>query len=319
MAHERGARGTPVIYKVRAGKPVAAEVRRIAAEELLAAIRELRSIGDAKAVHRARRHIKKTHALFRLVRPSLTHRHRASHKRLNLLERRLARLADAEAAVDALNRLVDAYPDEVSAHLLYAARSGLLRRCREVDRHAVATGVLPECIDLLHTQRARLRLWRFRADGLALLEPGFRRSVRRSRKAMLEALACPNGDNFYRWRRRVKNHWLHVRLLEGVCDDRLADVETALDLLDCTLAEYNDSRILQRALLRLRTPSRRDRTQLLLLARRYAADRRRRAVHIGRMLYGESVESDQVARVWAAEQPGPEPRLSVVRQWPDVA
>ena len=90
-----------MLYRLRAGEPVAAEVRRIATEELLAAISELRSVGDEKAdraVHRARRHIKKTHALFRLVRPALTHRHRASHKRLNLLEQRLARVADAEAA-----------------------------------------------------------------------------------------------------------------------------------------------------------------------------------------------------------------------------
>jgi hypothetical protein len=312
----------PVAYKLRAGEPVAAEVRRIATEELLAALSELRSVGNEKAdraVHRARRHIKKTHALFRLVRPSLTHRHHASHNRLNLLEQRLAQLADAEAAIDALNRLVDAYPDEVPARILYAARMGLARSCRAVDRQAVATGVLPECIDLLHTQRARLPQWRFNADGVAALEPGLRRSIRRSLKAMREALAHPNGGRFYRWRRRVKNHWLQVRLLEGVCDDQLAEIEAALETLDGTLGEYNDSRILQRALLRVRPLSRRDRTVLLRLARRYAADRRRRAVHLGDELYRDSAEGDQIARLWSRQQPASETSTSVIRMWPGAA
>jgi hypothetical protein len=297
-------------------------VYRVASEELLAAIKELRAVGaaeDDKAVHRARRHIKKTHALFRLVRPSLTHRHRASRRRLNRLEQLLTRIADAEAAVDALHRLVDAYPDEVSAHLLYAARSGLLRRCREADREAVANAVLAECVDLLHTQRARIRLWRLSIDGLPALEAGLRRTVRRSRKAMLEAQARPTGNHFYRWRRRVKNHWLQVRLLNGVCNDQLAEVEVALAALDGTLGEYHDSRILQRAIFRLRTLSRRERTHLLVLARRYAADRRRRAVHLGVSLYGESVERDQVARLCSGQQPATSTRPSVVRPWPGAA
>jgi hypothetical protein len=312
----------PVAYRLRAGEPIAAEARRIATEELLAAISELRFVGNEKAdraVHRARRHIKKTHALFRLVRPSLTHRHRASRTRLNLLEQRLAPLADAEAAVDALNRLVDAYPDEIPARLLYAVRSGLLRRCRAVDRQAVATGVLPECVDLLHTQRARLRVWRFSCDGVAALEPGLRRSIRRSLKAMRETIAHPNGDSFYRWRRRVKNHWLQVRLLEGICDDRLAEIEAALETLDGTLAEYNDSRILQSALRQVRPLSRRDRVLLLRLARRYAADRRRRGVHLGNELYGDAAESDQIARLWSGRQPASDAPTSVVRLWPGAA
>jgi hypothetical protein len=309
-----------VTYRLRAGEPLAAEVRRVAAAELLAAIKELRSVGSEgaeRAVHRARRHIKKTHALFRLVRPSLTQRHRASHRRLNLLEQLLARLADTEAAVEALNRIVDAYPDEVSAHLLHTARSALVRRCRQADRHAAATGVLAECLNLLRTQRARVRLWRFSADGLQALEPGLRRSVRRSRKAMLDARARPTGDHFYRWRRRVKNHWLQVRLLEGLCSDRLAEVEEALETLDGTLAEYNDCRILQRTLGRLRTLSRRDRTHLLVLARRYSADRRRRALHLGAGLYRQSAESDQVARLWSEQRPATHRVL--VDVWPGVA
>ena len=308
-------------YSLRAGQPVVAEVRRVAAEELSAAIRELRSVGSAnadRAIHRARRHIKKTHALFRLVRPSLTHRHLASHKRLNLLEQFLAALADAEAAVDALNRLVDAYPDEVPAHLLYAARSALVRRCREADRRAVARGVLSGCVDLLQRQRTQIRLWRFSADGLPALEAGLRRSIRRSRKAMVEALARPSADRFYRWRRRVKNHWLQVRLLEGVCDDRLAEVEAALESLDGTLAEYNDCGILQRALARLRGLSRRERTHLLRLVRRYAADRRRRAEHLGAELYRDTAESDQIAGL-SGQPPVAGTRPTGVRAWPGAA
>lgn len=225
----------------------------------------------------------------------------------------------AEAAVDALNRLVYAYPDEVLARLLYAVRSGLLRRCRAVDRQAVAIGVLPECIDLLHTQRAGVRLWRFSTDGTAALEAGLRRSIRRSLEAMREALAHPSGDRFYRWRRRVKNHWLQVRLLEGVCNDQLAAIEAALETLDGTLGEYNDSRILQRALLRVRPLSRQDRTLLLRLARRYTADRRSRAVHLGDQIYRDSAESDQIARLRSGQQPAREMPTPVVRLWPGAA
>jgi hypothetical protein len=284
-------------YRLRAGEPLAAEVRRVATEELGAAIAELRTAGATGdgAVHRARRHIKKGHALFRLARPSLTRRHRASHERFNALERLLAPFADAEAAVEALNRLVDAYPDELSPHLMHVARSRLVERWRRAGRRADATGALPQSMKLLRIQRSRVRLWQLGVDGLAALEPGLREIVRRSRKAMAQALGHGSSDNFYYWRRRVKDHWLQLRLLEGTCDDRLADFEAGLEALDGALGEYHDSRLLQRAVVRTATLSRVDRAHLLRLSRRYGADRRRRAVHLGAQLYDESAEHQQIA------------------------
>jgi hypothetical protein len=269
----------------------------VATEELAAALTELRSTdavhGDG-AIHRARRHIKKAHALFRLVRPSLTRRHRASHKRFNVLERLLASLADAEAAVDALNRLVDAYPDELSPHLVHVARSGLVERWHSVGRRAATNRVVPQCKRLLRTQRSRVRLWHLGVEGLAALEPGLRKIIRRSRKAMGEALDHGSTDNFYYWRRRVKDHWLQLRLLEGLCDDRLADFEAGLEALDGVLSEYHDSRLLQRAILRTAALTRPERAHLIRLSRRYGTDRRRRAAHLGARLYGDSAERDQI-------------------------
>jgi hypothetical protein len=136
---------------------------------------------------------------------------------------------------------------------------------------------------------------------------------------MTAAIDHPTGDNFYRWRRRVKNHWLQLRLLEGVCADRLAELEAGLEALDGTLAEYNDSRILQRVIGRIRSLSRQDRTRLLVLARRYADDRRRRALHLGTALYGDSAERDAIALLSPGEPSAAAPRPAVVGPWPGAA
>ena len=54
---------------------------------------------------------------------------------------------------------------------------------------------------------------------------------------MLAAWNRPTGDHYHTWRRHVKNHWFHIRLLEGRCGDRLLADQRRLEALDGILGE----------------------------------------------------------------------------------
>jgi hypothetical protein len=127
-------------YRLRPGKPVAREVRRIAITQLTAAMGELCAVGDPRsdaAVHDARRHVKKVRALFRLARPSLAGR-RASPSRLRIIEGFLAPIANAQGVAGTVVRVARQYPGELSPFIVREARDGLLQRWARVDQEASA-------------------------------------------------------------------------------------------------------------------------------------------------------------------------------------
>jgi hypothetical protein len=65
---------------------------------------------------------------------------------------------------------------------------------------------------------------------------------------MLAAWNRPTGDRYHTWRRHVKNHWFHVRLLGGPCADRLLADQHRLETLDGILGEYHNLVLLHHVL-----------------------------------------------------------------------
>lgn len=53
-------------------------------------------------------------------------------------------------------------------------------------------------------------------QGFSTIEPGLERVYRQGRAAMELALVDPTDEHLHEWRKRVKDHWYHVRLLRNV-------------------------------------------------------------------------------------------------------
>jgi CHAD domain-containing protein len=290
-------------FCLKPGQPIDEEIRRIADHQLTQAVAELRTVGGAEsddAVHSARRRVEKVRALIRLVRPALSRRYPSLNRRLRAVNRLLAPVADGYATVETLERLAAKYRTALPRQTLAEIRGRLLRREAVADEEATLSDVRGRVAALLSAERYALSRWQLDQGGIRAIAPGLEASVRSTRRAMRLALARPSVEHYHTWRQRVKDQWLHVRLLQARCGDALAPDEKRLEALDGCLGEYRDCVLLQRALTTDSTLSPSDAARCLRLVRRYQYELRAKARMLGLEIHRETPRQfvKRVKRHW---------------------
>jgi CHAD domain-containing protein len=276
-------------FRLKAGQSVSNEVRRIVLRQLDLAASELVSIGDPEsdeAVHDARRRVKKIRAIIRLVRPVLDKQYR-SDPDLRRVSRMLAPVADGKGVIDTLNELPHHYRKQLPRKTTAAIRSDLIAREKQIDRKAAKDGVLQQAKKTLRLERERVKRWKLSADGFRAIAPGLKDSVRRARTGMVAAWLHPTASNHHSWRRHVKNHWFHVRLLQTRCGNRLQPYQRQLEALDGALGEYHNLVLLHEVLVSDSTLSRKEVARCLRIVERYQQALRRNAQVLGMRIYDE--------------------------------
>jgi len=276
-------------FRLKSGQSVSNEVRRIVLRQLDLAASELVSIGDPEsdeAVHDARRRVKKIRAIIRLVRPVLDKPYR-SDPDLRRVSRMLAPVADGKGVIDTLNELPHRYRKQLPRKTTAAIRSDLIAREKQIDRKAAKDGVLQEAKKTLRHERERVKHWKLSADGFRAIAPGLKESVRRARTGMVTAWLRPTASNHHTWRRHVKNHWFHVRLLQARCGNRLQPYQRQLEALDGALGEYHNLVLLHEVLVSDSTLSRKEVARCIRIVERYQQALRRNAQVLGMRIYDE--------------------------------
>ena len=202
-------------YRLTPGEPVPDEVRRVARGRIDHAIDELRGNTEssrAQAIHEARKDMKKLRALLRLVRGEIgdeVYAHENTCFRDTAAQ--LSGVRDADVMILTLADLEKRYGE-----LPGAARK--LRPALVAHRFRISAGTtkpaVQTAIDTLVEARERVDHWPLVSDGFEALEEGLWRSYRRGRKAFHAARELPSAEHMHEWRKRVKDLWYHVSLLE---------------------------------------------------------------------------------------------------------
>jgi hypothetical protein len=297
-----------VAYRLKPGRPVDRELRRIAERQFELALAAMQGVGSRsrdKTMHRARRHIKKIRALIRLFQPSLAQAYLPIDRRLRAVSRRLAPIADGEAVVDTLVRIGRTYRRELPGATFNSIHAGLVHREFRADRKATFDRSLETATRIVRIEQGRIHLWRLEDAGFSAVAPGLESSVRQTRRAMTRALEQPTDQHYRQWRQRVKDLWLQVRLLEGRCGEGLAREERQLERLDGCLGEYLNCALLARVLTTEPLASRQGTVTCLRLLRRYREELRR---EIGPLANQTSSEKPRrfvrrVHRLWHLAMP----------------
>jgi CHAD domain-containing protein len=278
-----------VSYRLESGEGVADGIRRIVAEELDDAIAGLRkgaeqpAQGRDKAIHEARKSLKKSRSALRLVREDL----KASTRRdesaaMRDAGRRLSGARDAQVMLDTLAKVAHKAvppppPEEVRT----------LQRTLEARRDALAaqlegdTGLLGDVAAELAAIRERVPDWRMRDQGHGSVVAGAEVLYARGREAMGEALRDGDDETWHEWRKRVKDLWYAGRILQPIADGQLDGTVDAADELSDVLGDHNDLAVLLEAATAAEQPG----VCAAIVLRRN--DLRRRAAPIGRRLYAE--------------------------------
>lgn len=232
-------------YALRPAETVERGVRRIAAGLLRRAERDLAQQPPHEAHHRIRKACKKMRALLRLVREPIGATFSLENQWYRDLARTLAGVRDAQAVIEAWEWLAEqnqGLPDALRCEVL----DSLVRR-----RDELAAALAPAPADLrerIGEARQRARKWQVEADGFGAIAPGLRRSYRRALQAMRQARAEPNAVTLHHWRRRAKDHWYHMRLIDGFWPLELRARTRALAQLTDDLGRYHDLAVLRTTL-----------------------------------------------------------------------
>lgn len=279
-------------YVIEPGESVEAALKRIATEQIDDALAELTDpqLDRHEAVHQGRKRCKKIRALLRLVRPGFEPSFADENAWFRDAARELAWVRDAQSALETHLALVDRFSRQLEPAAVGEVTAWLTARRDRVaaDDQGLQQGV-ERFQQRLLTGRDRVAHWSLRCQGFEAVAGGLVKTYQRGVRAMKAAYDSPSTETFHEWRKRVKYHWYHSRLLRKLHPGMLKAQRDAADRLGELLGQEHDLAVLGGVLAECGEilPERTVQTLLGLMDRRRKA-LRRQARRRGGLLYCET-------------------------------
>jgi CHAD domain-containing protein len=277
-------------YRLSIAEDVGASVRGCAREQLERAVEQLEQPGDdlAEAIHDARKRLKKTRALLRLVRPALgTEAYGYENAALRDAGRALSGARDADALVATAERLAERFVGQLPAATFGQLRDALAEPAAgaegtDDDGRPAALATLREAVQ-------RIGAWPLDDCDWDTVVAGAKRAYARGRRDFARAQeqhAAP--EQWHDFRKRAKDLWYHGRLLTPVWPVVLkAETEEAHRLTELLGDDHDLAVLIERldepAPLGLIADP--DRSALRALAVEQSTELRTAATWLGRRLY----------------------------------
>lgn len=227
-------------YRLKRSESVSDGIKRVVIAEIDSAMRGLRERSAKyrdEAIHEARKSVKKIRGAIRLLRPELGQTYREEDGRFRDLGHHLSDIRDAQAVLDVFKALEARYEGSLQKSALAAIRRGIEDAKREKEQSTDLRKLLQTAIGTLRAARKRVAEWPLQRDGFAAVAPGLKLSYRRGRTALAEVQRDPNPLTYHAFRRRVKDHWYHTRLLEGLWTEAQKVRESSLHDLETWLGD----------------------------------------------------------------------------------
>jgi len=221
-------------------------LRRIGGEQLQKSINKLQD-GDMpveERIHAARKHGKKIRALLRIVRPGMEEIYKQENVNIRDACRLLAPLRDFDAMQNNLQSIIGKEKDKVAIEAMQKMSEALSRwideQCDDIDSQAL----INEACGMFESSLQRVGKWKVQSKAEKALYKGLKKTYKRGRSAMQKAYDEPTGDNFHEWRKRVKYHRYHVRLLRHAWRPLLNPLRKELHVASNFLGEEHDLTVL---------------------------------------------------------------------------
>jgi CHAD domain-containing protein len=300
-------------YRLERGESVIAGLKRVVRDEIESAGTHLSSDKKAtrdEAIHEARKSIKKVRALLRLVSGELGSAYPRENARLRDIARRLSDFRDAFALIATFDDLKKKYKDR-ARNKLQSVRAGLTRKRSQAGSEEDVGIVLDRTAAALAKAAKRVRAWPLQTDGFPAIGPGLEETYRAGRKGLARARKDPHPENFHELRKRVKDHWYHIRLLEGLWTDMMSAYEKSLKDLETWLGNDHNLAVLRERI--LAEPAfygnQKDLDLILDLMDLYQKELRDRSLSLARRIYDEKPRefTRRMEHLWNTWRQEPKP------------
>jgi len=231
--------GQVMSYRLASKASVGDGVRRIVLQEIGLAIDKLdeHDTHPEKSVHEVRKHCKKIRGALRLVRCSFDD-YGNENATFRDLARKLSPLRDAQVLHDTHRYFVEhaakraAQPSVSILNEALESYTGpiLANSVEELDRVRGGLAAAREDVDK----------WSMAGTGFDAIAGGLQVTYRRARKRLLRSQETIDDDRLHDWRKRVKYHWYHMRLLANAWPRIIKARAGAADHLSGLLGDDHD-------------------------------------------------------------------------------
>lgn len=313
-------------YRLKRGESIPEGVRRIVQQEIESATEQLTNGSGKKrdeAIHEGRKSLKKIRGVLRLVEPELGRIYRAENTRMRELGHQLSQVRDATAIIEVFNAVVEKYNGSLQKDAFVSIRRGLEKSKRETEQAVHMGKLIQRALSTLRAIGQRARNWPLSKDGFQAIAPGLENRYRLGRKAMGVAGKDSGPENYHEWRKRVKDHWYHVRLLESLWTDVMQAHEGSLKNLETWLGDDHNLVVLRAKLEEDPQQYGEDNeVQLFLtLAGRHQQELRENARSLGQRVYEQKPREliRNLSKLWDAWQEQPDSMKQVQKQQRNAA
>ncbi|HJL33619.1 MAG TPA: CHAD domain-containing protein [Polyangiaceae bacterium LLY-WYZ-15_(1-7)] len=238
-------------FALEADEPVEGAVRRVAREQLEKALDEAKSPVIADAVHDLRKRAKKVRALLRLVRKAAPELYARENARVRDAQGLLSSFRDAAALVETFDELLaEPFGAALDDARLKGLRKALAHRRDDLHAQMHADGRLKEARERLARVREDVVRWRVPAAGPDAWVGGLRKTYKRARKRGAEAEEAPSVERLHEWRKRVKYHRYHCKLLRRRAPELIGARRSVAKALSGLLGDDHDLAVFVRVVAR---------------------------------------------------------------------
>ena len=204
------------------------------------------SLGEG--VHEARKRAKKVRAVLRLFRSALPE-YGSANAAFRDAARLLSSLREADALLETHARIAPCAPDSGPMHeVLGIAGDALQRRRARAYDDVDVSELLRRAAAAFTAAGARVEDSELDAAGWDAVQGGLRRTYERARRRLDDAYAQDTPEAFHQWRKSVKYHRYHMRLLQEAWPPVLKAHEQALDALGDLLGHEHDLAVYRAAI-----------------------------------------------------------------------
>jgi CHAD domain-containing protein len=165
--------------------------------------------------------------------------------------RRLSDVRDTQSIIDTFDELLDHFQDPIDREAFSPIRQQLTDRQKKVVEDEIDLRErLDAFLDRLYEGRKRVAAWRLGEKDFNAVQGGLTTTYARGCRAMTEAYHNPSAQTFHEWRKRVKYHGYHMRLLRPIWKGPMQARCEAADLLSDYLGDDHDLSVLRETLLK---------------------------------------------------------------------
>jgi len=294
-------------FRLLADESVEEGVRRIAREQTRKALEEL---GDPEldphdVVHQVRKRCKKVRGLLRLVRPEFETDYDGENTWYRDTSRGLSFVRDAQSVIECFDALMEHNGDHVDRGAFAPIREFLVeRRALLAEDEEVLGERMEEARGRFEAAHERAMAWKLGESGFDAMADGIAKTYGRGRAAMAAAFDAPDTEAFHGWRKRVKYHGYHMRLVRGMWDGPLQARRNECDALSDALGDDHDLSVFREIVLERPEDVGDEATiqALLGLVATRQVELRTRALAIGERLFAEKPKHlvRRLERYWDA-------------------